>query len=97
MVGSSLVTLAYRIPRSAVLMGLKWYTFYNEVGINIILSILIMAIGFAVKTIIPAHTWLTLISSGGITAALALILQWFVLLGKDTKTLIAQKVKSISG
>ena len=95
MAGSSLVTLAYRIPRSAVLLGLKWYTFYNEVGINIILSILIMAIGFAVKAIIPAHTWLTLISSGGITAILALILQWFVLLGKDTKTLIIQKVRSI--
>jgi O-antigen/teichoic acid export membrane protein len=97
MVGTSLATLAYRIPRSAVLMGLKWYTFYNEVGINIILSILIMVIGFAVKTIMPAHTWSTLIASGGLTAILALILQWFILLEKDTRKLIMRKVKSISG
>lgn len=97
MVGSSLVTLAYRIPRSAVLMGLKWYTFYNEVGINIILSILVMVIGFFVKTIMPAHSWSTLVASGGLTAILALVLQWFILLGKDTRRMIVQKVKIISG
>jgi len=95
MIGSSLIALAYRIPRSAVLMGLKWCTFYNEVGINMVLSILVMAIGFCVKTILPAHTWPTLIASGGLTAILALILQWFVLLEKDTRKLIMQKVKSI--
>jgi O-antigen/teichoic acid export membrane protein len=96
MAGSSLIALTYLIPRSAVLLGLKWHTFYKEVGLNIILSILVMAAGFAVKTIIPAHTWLTLIASGGITAILALILQWFVLLGKDTRKLIIQKVKSMT-
>lgn len=93
MIGSVLIALCFHIPRSAVLLGMKWYTFYSDVLLNVISCIIITAIGYFVKNIIVVHSWFTLFISGGIAGLFGLIIEWFILLRKDERKLITQKLR----
>lgn len=78
-------SLLWGLPMAAKYLGIKWTTFYPLVGYNILIVLLMNAIGMLMKIFIPYDTWILLIFSGMLFAFIGLVFNACVVLNKNEK------------
>lgn len=71
--------LFFTIPYSAKYLGLKWYTFYPQVMINIFAFIAILIIGFLFHLIWDINSWTSLVLISIVTATIGLLINLLLL------------------
>lgn len=74
-------------------MNIKWYSFYPVIFKNIFAVFCVTVLSFIIKGIINIEGWITLIVSGCLTALIACIINYFIILSKKERTLIMLWVK----
>ncbi len=85
--------LVVTVPYSAILLKLKWYTFYKDVGISVIVAILMIGIAFLVKLIIVPESWAMLIVSVLVNCVICLGVLFLVIFNKDEKRQAINKIR----
>lgn len=95
---SSVVTviriLGYTVPYSAKFIGKKKSTFMFIILKSLTSTIVLCGLGFLMKLIIPFNSWFDMILSAAIFSVLSLVLNMFVVLDKETRTVFIGLVKS---
>ncbi len=84
--------LIVTVPYSAKLLHLKWYTFYRDVGLSCVVTVLATGICVLTSMIIVPLSWITLILSMGISCILNLVLLLFVLLKRNERRDLLKKI-----
>lgn len=84
--------LVITVPYTAKLLNLKWYVFYKDVLISLICCGICWAICIAVGKIIVIANWLTLAIAVLISCIIVLIIDVFVILNKNEKKIVIQKI-----
>lgn len=85
--------LCFTIPVATRFVGLKWYIFYPQVGTSVVCSAVTIAIGIAVRMIVPADTWVSFFMTCGIIAVLGLGANMIIVLNKDERKYLIDLVK----
>lgn len=95
LVGSIIVALFYHVPYSAKYLGVKWYTFYPEIGKSLISLGTSCVIGFMVNGICNfENSWLTWFGKAIIVGILCLLVNMYVILKKEERQMLIEKVLS---
>lgn len=86
---SSFVNLArnmiYTVPFASKYLGVKWNTFFPEVLASIKSVIILSLVGYLVKQIVIADSWIMLIISVAITSSIGLITNMFIVLNREER------------
>ena len=85
--------LFFTIPVTSRLIGVKWTTFYPQVGISVLASTIIIAIGLLLRPILPSNTWLTFFMTCGVIGILGLGANMMIILNKDERAYLINMVK----
>lgn len=83
----------FTIPITSKYIGVKWNTFYREVGISILCCIIVIGIGSIVRSFMPCDTWLTFFLTCGVIAALGLCTNMLIVLNKEERRYLVALVK----
>jgi O-antigen/teichoic acid export membrane protein len=94
---NTLKNLIFVVPYGARCLGLKWYTFYGEVGKSVVSTLILCAIGFVVRLALPSGTWLMLLVSGGTMAVLGLCANLFLMLRREERKSLLQIIRRKKG
>lgn len=86
--------VVFVIPYSAKYLGLKKTTFFNTVFYSVACCLLLCVWGTFEKIFFQGETWLNLIIACGIFAFIGFILTAFVVLNRDERALLFNKIKS---
>lgn len=93
LVGSVIVALCYHLPFSAIYIGLPWHTFFPEIGKGVFSLIVQCCICWCIHRILPFKlSWWTWFLSAGLAAILGLIVNFFLVLKKEERNWILEKV-----
>ena len=76
----------------AYCMGVKWYTFYNQIFKNTISVILMSIISLVVKVFIDVNSWIMLIIVSLIIAIISLVVNYYFILEKDDRKIITRMI-----
>lgn len=88
--------MLYTVPFCAKYLGFKWNTFFPEV-LNSIFSVVILTIvGNIIKNIATINSWLDLIVMGFITGLIGILINIFILLNKEERKQLINKLKRIN-
>lgn len=91
--------MIFVIPACAKYFDLKWNTFYKQVIITMCSSIVIISLGFILKSFITINSWLSFIVVAGIIGMIGLIINIFITLNKEErvylKNFIMGKLKRV--
>ncbi len=79
------------VPYTAILLGLKWYTFYKDVLISCLISVIMIFICYIIKRVIIPGSWLLLIISVAVAGFICLAVSLFILLNKEERKNIQSK------
>lgn len=94
---SSVVTIirsvVFLVPASSCFLGLKWYTFYPQMGQSLLSCTVIVAIGVLVRMIIPVNSWLLFFLACGIIAVLGLGANMMIVLNREERTYLISVIK----
>lgn len=94
---SSVITifknLFFTIPVASRLLGYKWYQFYPQVGVSVLSSGLIIAVGIVVRLIIPVDTWASFFGACFIIGAIGLAINMIIVLNKEERLYLVGIVK----
>lgn len=95
---SSIITilriLVIMLPYAAKILRMKWFAFYKYVLLNIGCSIIVAAISFAVKALMPLTNWFYLFTACCVTGVVSvLFLSMLVLKREQRKTLFNRFIK----
>lgn len=85
--------LAFLIPCAAKFLGLKWYTFYPEVGISVLCFTILIVIGHLVRAFMPVNTWSCFFVTSAIIAVFALAVNVMIVLKKDERAKLFSMIK----
>ena len=85
--------LFFTIPVTSGFIGVKWSTFYPQVGISVLCSAIIIVIGLVVRMFLPTGTWLTFFITCGIIGILGLFANMMIVLNKDERAYLISMVK----
>lgn len=77
--------LFFTIPVTSRFIGVKWTTFFPQVGLSVLCSAIIIVIGLLVRPILPSDTWPTFFLTCGVIAVLGLGANMFIILNKDER------------
>lgn len=86
--------MSFTVPMTAKYLGFKWYQFFPQVALTLLSSILLIGIGFVVKTILPKGSWMALILSGIVLGIIGLIVNIGIVLNRSERAYLFNKVKS---
>lgn len=93
LVGSLLVASLYHLPYAAKHIGLPRWEFFPEVGKSILSFGLVSLIGWAVSRLLPLESsWLHWFSGAILTALLGFGLNLFVVLRREERQLLREKI-----
>lgn len=81
------------IPVASRILGLKWYTFYSQVGTSAICSVIIIAIGCVVKAVLPSGSWPTFFMTCGVIGILGLGANMMIVLNREERQYLIDMVK----
>lgn len=84
--------LIFVLPYSAKLLGEKWSTFYKEVFLSLLISLINALIAFVVLSIIHVNNWVTLIIGVVITCVAALFFEILIMLDHDEREMVINKI-----
>ena len=86
---SSVITiirsLTFLIPATSRFIGLKWYTFYPQVLQSLLSCAVIVAIGCAVRALIPVNGWILFFLNTALISILGLFANMMIVLNKDER------------
>jgi len=94
---SILRNVLYTLPFGAKYLGHPWYTFFPEVLKEMSALVVLAGICFGLSSLMPAHTWLILIAFGCTGAIIGVLINLFIVLGRDDRNKICQKIKGLRG
>jgi O-antigen/teichoic acid export membrane protein len=86
-------SLVFTVPVAAKLLGFKWYTFYPQVGLSVLSTILVILIACCVQAVIPTGSWSTFFLAAAIVAVLGLAASMLIVLNKDERSQLLASVK----
>lgn len=75
----------YTVPFASKYIGLKWYTFYPQVGKSALSVFIIVIVGYIIKLIFKPSTWLMLIVAVGVAAVLGFLINIFIVLSAEER------------
>ena len=79
------------LPYAARVIGQKWYVFYKYVFLNAGCSLIVAAVAFAVKTIMPMNNWFMFLLACAITGILSAGIMIVVVMRKDQRTVLLSR------
>ena len=83
--------LIVTVPYTARLLGLKWYEFYKDVINSCVCFLLVAVTTAAVKSVIAADSWISLIIAVLFSCIISLVIEMFVLLKKEDRVKVLKK------
>ena len=86
-------SMTFLVPVTSRLLGLKWYTFYPQVGQSILSSAVIIGIGLLVRLVMPVDSWIMFFITSGVIAILGLGANMLIVLNKEEREYLIQMVK----
>ena len=92
LVGSLFVASLYHLPYSAKYIGLPRWAFFPEEGKSLLSFALVSLISFGVSRVMDLSSWLGWFSAAAITALLGFGCNLFVVLGRDERRTLWEKV-----
>lgn len=75
-------------------LGVKWYRFYSDIGLGFVSIGSIVLLALLSKQIITIDSWLILFAVGIPTGVLALCINYFIILTKNEREIVLDKVKN---
>lgn len=84
----------YTVPFAAKYIGLKWNTFFPEVFTSVKSVIILILVGSLIKRIVIVNSWMTLIISCILTSILGLLLNAIIVLNKNERSYLINKIRS---
>ena len=97
--GVSLVLVVARnigifLPYGAKCIGEPWYRFFPDLLLNIVDVVVTIAISLLMKKLLMVHeSWLNFMLACGVTGIVLVILNYFIILTKDQRAMIMDKLK----
>lgn len=91
---SILRNLVFTAPYGAKCLGLKWYTFYPDIIKPVLYVIMTCAFCFVTISNFNADNWILLVVKGCVTVVLALLIGYFIVLGKNERKIIKNVIIS---
>ena len=91
---SILRNLLFTAPYGAKCLGLKWYTFYPDIIKPVLYVIMTCAFCFVTISNFNADNWILLVVKGCVTVVLALLIGYFIVLGKNERKIIKNVIIS---
>lgn len=89
----SIIRALFFLPLyGAKCLGLRWNTFYAPALKNVFVIALLTIISLILKKVVTINSWLMLIVASCITAAISIFINYFVILGKDERSIIKCKI-----
>lgn len=76
-------------------LGVKWYRFYSDIALGLVSIGSIVILCILSKQIVTIDSWLTLFLVGIPTGVLALVVNYFIILTKNEREILLDKVKNI--
>lgn len=92
-VASIIRNLSFTVPRTAHYLNLKWTTFFPEVGYSLLSILILTTIGYGIESIVVIDSFLRLFLYAGITGALGLIINIYVVLNKAERNYFIKMIK----
>ncbi len=81
--------MVYTVPYTAKYLGLKWYTFFPQVGKSVLSSIVAILIGSIIDGFLNAETsWIMLAVSCALLALVAFFVNILIVLSKEERALL---------
>lgn len=77
---------------AAKCLNVKWYTFYKAILLGLLDIMIIVFIGLISKTIFIIDSWYSLITVVFSTGIICLIINFFILLSKNERSIIIEKI-----
>lgn len=92
---SSLVTLGknllFTVPAAARLLGYPWHQFFPQLGITLACSCVVMAVGIALRLVLPVDSWAGFLLVCGMTGLISLWINGLIVLRRqERRQLLAQ-------
>lgn len=85
--------LCFMLPVTARYLGCKWYRFYPQVIRSVITVVALIAIGFAVKMLLPGESWALLVAATAAYALIGFTFNFVFLLTKDERSALFNKLQ----
>ncbi len=85
--------LVFLLPYAAKCINLKWYTFYKYVFYNAACSLIVAAVAFVMKLLIPLDNWFFFIGACAIAGVLSIVILVFTMLEKQQRNAILKLIK----
>lgn len=89
--------MSFTLPATARYLGFKWYQFFPQVGTTVLSSLLLVAIGFLIKPILPGGSWLELILSATVIGVIGLVVNIYLVLNAGERRYLFGKVRQKLG
>lgn len=89
--------MSFTLPATARYLGFKWYQFFPQVGTTVLSSLLLVAIGFLIKPILPGGSWLELILSVAVIGVIGLVVNIYLVLNAGERRYLFSKVRQKLG
>lgn len=95
LIGPVIVTLFYHVPYAAKYIGLPKHTFFPEIGISVVSTAVLCAVGFGVRTFIPVDaSWIMWFAGACLTGILGLGINAMLIFKKEERAAFLQAVFS---
>lgn len=88
-----LKNIAINIPYAAKCLNVKRTIFFKDLALNFVDMFIAIGIAFFFKSFIKADTWIKLLILCSISASIIIIINYFVLLGKEERKFIMNKIR----
>ena len=89
--------ISFTIPVTATYLGLKWNSFFKEIGVSIISTTTLSIIGVVIKHFFQIMNWQDLCISVLIIGSIGLIINIGVITSRNEKKYIIEKLKTVIG
>lgn len=73
-------------------LGFRWHTFYKPEFKNVFAIAILTFVSLIIKNTVKIDSWLTLIAVSCVTAAMSVLINYFLILGKYERTLLKNKI-----
>ena len=84
--------LLFTVPVASRLLGYKWSTFYPQVGTSMLCSAVVMTVGFLVRSLLPADTWVWFFLDCGLTGSVGLAANVLIVLNREERRYLFHRV-----
>jgi O-antigen/teichoic acid export membrane protein len=84
--------LVITLPLSAKYLGLKWNTFYIDLGNSLLTLFVALVVGIFIKSFFEISSWLILFFNFGVTSLLAFLINLFIILTKTERLFLFNKI-----